>query len=102
MEIEERKEREWGRISHFNIHRLLKPASNRCIEQFRFGWTPKFTFDGVLRCLSVESFRAFHNEPLVAISGVVSKAFFVLLDEPGVVHGAKLSDGISSALSDAS
>lgn len=36
--------------------------------------------------------RAFLAEPLVTVSGVVPCSLFLLLDEPGVVHGAKLAD----------
>lgn len=31
-------------------------------------------------------------EPLMTVSAVVPGSLFVLLDDPGVVHGAKLAD----------
>jgi len=42
--------------------------------------------------LFVKGADAFLAEPLVSVSGVVPFSLIVLLDEPGVVHGAKLAD----------
>ena len=40
----------------------------------------------------VEACGAFLTEPLMAVVGVVAGSFFILLDEPGVAHGAKLAN----------
>jgi hypothetical protein len=61
-------------------------------EQSRSGWAWKFASGSELGCLHVEGAGTFIAEPLMAVAGVVPGSFFVLLDEPGVVHGTKLTD----------
>jgi hypothetical protein len=61
-------------------------------ERFCAGRAWDFAIGGKTRGLFVEGPGAFLAEPLVAVAGVVARSLFVLLDEPGVVHGTQLAD----------
>ena len=47
---------------------------------------------GELGGLFMQGPGVFLTGPLMAVAGVVAGSFLILLDEPGVVHGAKLAD----------
>ena len=74
---------------------FLKIERKRSIlrgEQFRASWTREFSGGGELGCLFVQDLSVFLTQPLMTVAGVVASSLLILLDKPGVVHGAKLAD----------
>lgn len=43
-------------------------------------------------CLFVQGPGILHAEPLMSVVGVVAESLFVLPEEPGEIHGAKLAE----------
>jgi hypothetical protein len=52
----------------------------------------EFAGGGELGSLFMQGPGAFLTEPLVAVAGVIADSLLILLDELGVVHGAKPAD----------
>lgn len=60
--------------------------------KFGGGWAGQFSGGQQVHRFGMDVFHAVCSQPLFTIIGVVADALFVLLKEPGVIHGAKFPE----------